>query len=848
MGQTRIRIWFLLRLRDATRGQGVRRRASISTGAAMLALLGAGPAIVSSVHAEDGSAGKELTTVSVPAGSLDKGLLALGEQTKLKIVFPSALTAGKTTTGVAGRMTAKDAVKRLLAESGLGFTVTSTGAVQISALSARDAGLRAQAAAIPLDTINVGGGDTQGAHPFGYGPGNGDRTSNPQQVISSSKTGTKLEDIPGSVQTIPHELLYEQGDNMLRQSLDNASGVNFGGQDSKGFYDHFMIRGLNAQMYEDGFSDGDQLGGISHSLNGVDHIEVVEGPGSALFGSGPPGGTINIVHYKPSDDLHAGASVQAGSFGTVVNNDYITGSTTLPGLSYRIDTTFAHSDGFRDLASHDYEALPQLQYKWLNHVTNLALDIRQINETPDSYGIIYYNGQPLKNVPINSKYSTPFALSQEFYIRPTLTDQWNVNDLLTINNRFSYLHRTLDVLGNGDSTNTKVSDGEVVGRQLRDQADDVGNFDYQFEPLWRFMTGPAAHSLVTGFEYLNQNLDTNRSTADLPNIPDAFNPIPPETSLLGLKFLCDAKHSCDDDALRANYESLYATDQIALGQLQVRAGVRQDWFNTSLTPQITVPGRVNSEGQAMVAGVTETRNDAPVSWNVGALYKLFPWMSPYFGISKSNLANFNSENTQNGIGAPESALQYEIGIKFAFLQDHLVFNTSAFDVSRNNVATAVTLNGVETVVFDSQRTKGVEAALDAKLNDQWHVLANVTYQDAYVTDNPQGVSSVGNHPQGVPAVLANLWTSYLFSIAGISGFHIGGGLNYQGKSYSDITNVNSIPPYLIANLAFGYDAKNWGVDVNVHNITNERYFLAANAAGALVGQPLSATVTLHASF
>jgi iron complex outermembrane receptor protein len=83
----------------------------------------------------------------------------------------------------------------------------------------------------------------------------------------------------------------------------------------------------------------------------------------------------------------------------------------------------------------------------------------------------------------------------------------------------------------------------------------------------------------------------------------------------------------------------------------------------------------------------------------------------------------------------------------------------------------------------------------------------------------------------VAAVIANLWTSYLFSIAGISGFHIGGGLNYQGKSYSDITNVNSIPPYLIANAAFGYEATHWGIDVNVHNITNERYFIAANAGG-----------------
>jgi iron complex outermembrane receptor protein len=90
--------------------------------------------------------------------------------------------------------------------------------------------------------------------------------------------------------------------------------------------------------------------------------------------------------------------VQAGSFGTVVNNDYVTGPTTLPGLSYRVDGTFSHSDGFRDLASHDYEVLPQLQYKWAGHTTNVAVDIRQIKETPDSYGIIYFNGSPLKEL------------------------------------------------------------------------------------------------------------------------------------------------------------------------------------------------------------------------------------------------------------------------------------------------------------------------------------------------------------------------------------------------------------------------------------------------------------------
>src|SRR6202012_2576719 len=156
-----------------------------------------------------------------------------------------------------------------------------------------------------------------------FGGDDSNNIPSPLQVSVGSKTGTKIENLPESVQVIPHQLLFDQGATMLRDGIYNASGVNVGGQDTKGFYDHFLIRGLNAQVYEDNFSDGDLLGGISHSLNGVDHIEVVEGPGSALFGSGPPGGTINIVHSKPSSDLHAGASVQAGSFGTVVNNDYL---------------------------------------------------------------------------------------------------------------------------------------------------------------------------------------------------------------------------------------------------------------------------------------------------------------------------------------------------------------------------------------------------------------------------------------------------------------------------------------------------------------------------------------------
>ena len=232
-----------------------------------------------------------------------------------------------------------------------------------------------------------------------------------------------------------------------------------------------------------------------------------------------------------------------------------------------------------------------------------------------------------------------------------------------------------------------------------------------------------------------------------------------------------------------------------------------------------------------------------MSWNVGTLYHLTPWMAPYIGASKSYLTNFNSENTQNGIGAPESALQYEAGIKFSLLNGKIVLNTAGFTVMRDNVATLI--SATDTIVFDSQRTNGAEVSLDAALTEQWHLLANATVQDAVVTGAPQAVATIGNRPQGVPAHMANLWSTYKFSIGGIPGFQVGAGLNYRDKTYSDTTNVNLVPSYVIGNAMIGWENLNWGVALNVKNITNERYFVAANGAGGFVGEGLSAFLTVR---
>jgi len=678
-----------------------------------------------------------------------------------------------------------------------------------------------------------------------------DNVDDPEQTANVGKTGTPIGELPMSVQEVPRGILDEQGATSLQQAIRNGnmSGVNYGGTDSKGFTDHFMIRGLQAQTYDDGFSEGDQVNGPTHSLLGVQRIEVLEGPGSALLGSGPPGGSINLIHYTPSAQFHWGGDIQAGSFGTVDATGYVTGPTGIDGLNYRLDAGAGRSDGYRGLASWNKEIRPDLQWKIGDHKIEFSLDAQDYMATPDSYGLIYFQGAPIRNVPFNAKYSTPFANAHGNYLRATLSDEWRITDYLTINNRLSYMHHTLDFYSNGDSTHAKIKGNAFTGRQLRDQDDSLDTLDYQLEPVWKFSTGTVHHTLLTGFEYLNQDLNSAKTTADLPDIDDIFAPVPPETSIAGLTFQCAPSHSCQNDHVRANFYSLYATDQADItDKLKIRAGVRKDWFDTSLAlnPVPGEPNRTGNDGTPLIPGNTYTRHDAPTSWNAGVLYKVMPWMTPYFGVSRSYLANFNSENTAFSIGPPESALQYEVGVKWSFEDGRYVLNTALFDVKREHVATPF---GDDQLAFDSQSTRGAEASFDADLTPQWHMYANFTAQRARITYSPDTPGAVGTAPQGVPTYMANLWTTYRFSLFGKTGFHAGLGINYMSRMTNGFANgYDWAPASLIENLQFGYAEHHWGVDLNIDNVTNQRYFIATNVVGAYLGAPLAAYVRLHADF
>jgi iron complex outermembrane recepter protein len=663
------------------------------------------------------------------------------------------------------------------------------------------------------------------------GSGQGDNLPPLQQTPLADKTGTKIEDLPQSVQIVPAVTVREQGGTNLDAAIRNVSGVSQGGGDGFGFAERFLIRGLNPQIYSDGVSEGDQRNGIQQSINGVDHIEVIKGPGSALLGSGPPGGSINIVHLLPLPALAYGVSTQFGTFNTTTTNLYATGPTTVPGLNFRVDGLVQHTDGFRALKKGDYEVRPVLSWDLNGHLISLSVDERHLTAVPDPAGIVYFNHTPA-DVSRDTKYSTPFGSVTQDYIRTTLNDAWAAADFVTINNHLSYMHRTSSILRNGDgSVATGLSE---TGRQLRDQYDRFDDLDYQLEPVWKFHTADIGHTLLTGFEARRQALFANRSTADLPLIGNIFLPVIPETSIAGLNFLQDARHSGFTDYLRATYLSAYAADQIDVtDKLKVRLTGRFDHWDTDLTPQTFVPGRIFEGSQVFLPGVTYSRLDNPLSWSAGALYHILPGVSPFVGVSESNFANFSSEATSAAIHDPENALQLEAGLKVAVLDERVTFTVAGFNVQRNNVFTLVGDN----FVFDNQRTRGVELDAQFQVTPQWKVLANATAQSAVLTSKPSAPAATGNQPIGVPSHIANLWTTYDFAIGDIKGFKIGVGASYRDKIFADAANTTWVPAYVLFDSVLSYTQPTWDMSIGIKNISDRRYFVNANGAGAFVGEP-----------
>src|SRR5258707_14660646 len=85
--------------------------------------------------------------------------------------------------------------------------------------------------------------------------------------------------------------------------------------------------------------------GQSVRADDIERIEVLKGPQGTLYGGSNIGGAIKYITKLPTDDFHAGASVEFGNYSTQTYSAFVSGP-LVPGLDARASFFDSHTDGY----------------------------------------------------------------------------------------------------------------------------------------------------------------------------------------------------------------------------------------------------------------------------------------------------------------------------------------------------------------------------------------------------------------------------------------------------------------------------------------------------------------------
>ncbi len=234
----------------------------------------------------------------------------------------------------------------------------------------------------------------------------------------------------------------------------------------------------------------------------------------------------------------------------------------------------------------------------------------------------------------------------------------------------------------------------------------------------------------------------------------------------------------------------------------------------------------------------------------GIVYQPHATTSLYASYTQGFQPQFSSNREGGGPFAPEGSRQYEAGVKRELFNGKLIASVAGFYIQKFDVLTPDPTDaaGLRQVLTDKVSSKGIEVSFQGAITSELNVLANYAYTDAR-TEVFSGYDfyEPGRFPNA-PYNNGNLWLDYKFSKGSLKGLHLGLGGVHVGNRATYIAKF-LLPFYTVFDGVMGYKYRNFGVNLNVYNLTNKRYYYGAyGPANLWPGNPLSMRLSLNYIF
>ena len=186
-------------------------------------------------------------------------------------------------------------------------------------------------------------------------------------ITSASKFAQKATDAPASITVITRDEIQRFGYRTLAEVLQGVRGLHV---TSEGRYSYAGVRGFSRPgdfkagllLLLDGHRTNENIYGTALlgteglvDVDLIDHVEIVRGPASAIYGKGAFYGVINVVTRRPEEFRQGEVSSSVGD-----NETYKTrltlGHQFKNGFEYLLSGSFFESRGERDIFYKEFDS------------------------------------------------------------------------------------------------------------------------------------------------------------------------------------------------------------------------------------------------------------------------------------------------------------------------------------------------------------------------------------------------------------------------------------------------------------------------------------------------------------
>jgi iron complex outermembrane receptor protein len=592
----------------------------------------------------------------------------------------------------------------------------------------------------------------------------------------------------------------------------------------------------------------------------LDRIEILKGPASLMSGEGAAGGAVNYVTRGPqSGPIQVDAEIAYGSFGSRRFGIGAGGSTSLPGLDFRVDLSDVRSDGFiSDTGSRSSHLSGAVDYR-PNATLRLWLAAEfKIDESSPYWGTplvpVSASGSNAAGGIVSGTYVSNFNgtdLGPVTIDRRTMSTNYNVLDQrnradeyflrggfdldllpgVTLRNQ-TYFYDASREWRNNEVIAFNAGTG-LVDRERFYVAHDQSLVGNRAEVTWDHKVAGMDNRVAAVLDA--SLLDFNRPGAG--NFPgDSVPLVDPPRGTYGALTL--RRQTTDIRNVALSVE-----DRLRLSpELAVIAGLRHETLDLDR-------GHVNVDGTNR-PGFPYSKSFSPTTGRIGVTYDIIPGTMLYAQYATG--ADVAANNLFL-LGATQPleltrSRNVEAGVKSLFWNSRGEWNLAVFDIQRNNVYAAA--GGRALNIAGQQKSRGAEFAFGMRPTPAWSFWGNLALTEAeYQNYNFTGGSFSGNTPPNVPRVVANAGLAYRLPV-GLPA-DIGASIRHVGDRYHSDANTVKLLAYTVLDAFASVDVSRTRLTFRIRNITDQSYAVWSDAFypdQILLGAPRSYEVQAQFRF